>query len=152
MTTPDTVLAAPNAVQPAAAPAPPGCTACGNPSYVHWQRRLNPDEITEQQAAEQARRDAELAEWQQIVDSLAGTDTPTPPRPEYGPLPDCADYTRTIYACLSHAIAQDAAAHIHQGTCTAPDPAVLPACNCTPEPLPTPDPAPEPRPLPPGWS
>ncbi|MGE7439615.1 hypothetical protein [Kitasatospora sp. NPDC001175] len=37
-----------------------------------------------------------------------------------------------VYACALHAIGLDAAAHIHQTTCTAPDPAHVPACNCTP--------------------
>jgi hypothetical protein len=45
-----------------------------------------------------------------------------------------------VYACGPHAIGLDAAAHIHQATCTAPDPARVPACSCTPTALPQ-DPA-----------
>jgi hypothetical protein len=132
-------------------PTGPTCAACTDPAIVHWQRRLTADEIAAEQAKEQARRDGVLTEWQQIVDSLAGSDTPAPPKPDFGPLPDCADYTRTVYGCYNHAITHDSAALIHRATCTAPDPNTVPACNCTPEPAPQPDPDPESLPLPPGW-
>lgn len=122
------------------APAGPTCSLCGGPAIVHWRRRLTLDEIAAEQAKEQARRD----------EVIALADKQLPP-PEFGPLPDCADYVRVVYGCLSHYVTKDAAARIHQATCTAPDPAVLPACNCTPEPAPEPEPDPEPAPLPPGW-
>ena len=43
-----------------------------------------------------------------------------------------------VYACGTHAITLDLAAHIHQSTCSGPNAAALPACDCTPEPLPVP--------------
>jgi len=132
-------------------PTGPTCAACNDAALVHWQRRLTPDEISAEQAREQARRDEALAQWQQIVDSLDGSDQAPPPKPDFGPLPDCLDYTRTVYGCYHHAITRDSAALVHRATCTAPDPATIPACNCTPEPAPEPDPAPEPPQLPPGW-
>lgn len=61
--------------------------------------------------------------------------------------------TRAVYGCVQHAITLDGAAHIHQPTCPAPDPALLPACGCTPEPLPPPEPlTPPTNALPPGWT
>lgn len=61
--------------------------------------------------------------------------------------------TDAVFGCPVHAITVDAAAHVHVPTCTAPDPARVPACNCTPEPLPPgrmPDPATQT--LPTGWT
>lgn len=116
------------------------CTACGSPSVVHWLRRLTPAEIATEQNKEQARRDkvAELADPQQ-------------PPLVFPPLPDHADSTHAVYGCLHHAITREAASEIHQASCTAPDPALLPGCNCTPEPA-VPDPDPVLPPLPPGWA
>lgn len=118
------------------------CALCGDTARVHWQRRLTPDEVAAEQAKEQARRD--------LVTKLAD---PQLSPPEFGPLPDCADWTHIVPACHAHAIHghDNAAARIHQGTCTAPDPADLPGCNCEPEPLPEPEPEPGPVALPPGW-
>jgi hypothetical protein len=122
----------------------PTCTAtgCTEPALVHWQRRLTPDEISDEQAKEQARRDrlTELADKQM-------------PPPDFGPMPDCLDWTRAVYACMSHAIdGQDGAgARIHQATCTAPNPSDLPGCNCTPEQPPQAVPEPATPQLPPGW-
>jgi hypothetical protein len=66
---------------------------------------------------------------------------------------DDAGHTDAVYACAVHAITLDLAAHIHQPTCPAPDPAHLPACGCDPEPLPPPEPlAPAPITLPTGWT
>lgn len=45
-----------------------------------------------------------------------------------------------VYACGEHAISMDAAAQVHAADCTAPDPKLVPACGCTPEPLPAPEP------------
>jgi hypothetical protein len=50
------------------------------------------------------------------------------------------EHTDAVYSCGPHAITLDAAAHIHQAACTAPDPATAPACTCTPEPLPPEEP------------
>lgn len=123
------------------APAINGCTLCGEPARVHWLRRLTPTEISVEQAIEQGRRDAALL----LAD-------PQLPAPDFGPLPTCEDYTHTVYGCVHHAIAQDAAALVHLATCTAPDAAHLPGCNCTPENAPEPPPAVPTPPLPPGWS
>lgn len=129
--------------QPDIAPTPaqgPACTLCGGPAVVHWQRRLTADEVAVEQAKEQARRD----EITRLAD-------PQQPPPEFGPLPDCADYTAAVHGCIGHAITLNAASLVHQGTCTAPTEADLPGCNCTPEKAPQPDPDPEPVQLPAGW-
>lgn len=123
-----------------APPAGPACTLCGGPAVVHWQRRLTADEVGDEQAKEQARREQVLA--------LADPDKPLP---EFGPLPDCADYTRAVHGCLRHAITLDAASLVHQGACTAPAEADLPGCDCTPEAAPGADPEPPAQELPPGW-
>lgn len=120
----------------------PACTLCGEPAVVHWQRRLTPDEIAAEQTKEQTRR-----AW------LTDLADPQQPPPQFGPLPDCADWTTVVYACHPHAIhgGDNAAARIHQGACTAPDAGDLPGCNCEPEPLPEPEPEPVAAVLPPGW-
>jgi hypothetical protein len=48
----------------------------------------------------------------------------------------------------------DAAALVHASSCTAPNEADLPGCDCTPEPLPEPEPVDEPAPtlLPEHWT
>lgn len=122
------------------APGGPACGLCGDPAVVHWQRRLTPDEVAAAQQLEQERRDeaAPLAD-------------PQLPPPDFGPLPDCADWTRIVHGCTQHAIGLDAATLIHRAGCTAPDAADLPGCNCTPEPAPEPPAEPEPAPLPAGW-
>lgn len=61
--------------------------------------------------------------------------------------------TDAVYACAAHPILIDLAAQVHQPSCTAPDPAVVPACGCTPEPLPPPEPLSAPVvTLPSGWT
>lgn len=45
-----------------------------------------------------------------------------------------------VFACTDHAITLDLAALVHQPTCTAPNLANLPLCDCTPEPAPAPEP------------
>lgn len=122
------------------APGGPACALCGDAAVVHWQRRLTPDEVAAVQQIEQDRRDQVLL--------LADPDKPLP---EFGPLPDCADYTRAVHGCISHAITLDAAALVHQGACTAPAADGLPGCDCTPEQPPQSDPGDEPAPLPEGW-
>lgn len=118
-----------------------GCTLCGATARVQWLRRLTADEVAEQQALEQARRD----------EILLNAD-PQLPVPTFPPMPDFADAVRAVYGCVNHAVGQDAAALIHGADCTAPDPKVLPHCNCTPEPAPAPDVDPDPLPLPAGWN
>jgi hypothetical protein len=57
--------------------------------------------------------------------------------------------TRTVYACVAHAITLAAAALVHASNCAAPHA----DCDCTPEPA-VPPPAPEPAPartLPDTW-
>jgi hypothetical protein len=43
------------------------------------------------------------------------------------------DHIDAVFACGPHAITLDAAALVHQPTCPAPNPALLPDCGCTPE-------------------
>lgn len=114
---------------PAPTPPPTGptCTLCGAPAVVNWQRRLTDNELDAHIALEQEKRDQRLL----LAD-------PQQPAPDFGPLPTAADCTAPVYACGPHAIAMDAAALVHQGTCTAPSEADLPGCGCTPEPAPQP--------------
>ncbi|MFB7907637.1 hypothetical protein ACFC1T_14490 [Kitasatospora sp. NPDC056076] len=59
-------------------------------------------------------------------------------------------HTTAVFACDSHAISIDAAAHIHTSTCTAPGPG---GCTCTPEPIQPCAPVQATPPnLPPGWA
>lgn len=46
--------------------------------------------------------------------------------------PADASSTVPVYACTSHEISMDLAALRHQATCTAPNLAELPKCDCTP--------------------
>jgi hypothetical protein len=109
-------------------PPPPDCYAsdCTTPSLVHWQRRLTPAEVEAAHQAEQQRRD----------------DRETP-FPDGIPLPDPAEMSHLVHACGQHAIGIDAAALIHQKTCSGPDSPALPACDCTPEKQPEPRVRPE---------
>lgn len=129
--------------QPGVAPAPveprptgPTCASCAEPAIVHWLRRPTDDELAEVISAEQSRREQVLL----LAD-------PQLPAPEFGPLPTGDGMTRTVYACGPHAITMDAAALVHASSCTAPNDADLPGCDCTPEPLPQP-PVEEARPAP----
>jgi hypothetical protein len=124
---------------PELAPAGPACTLCGAPAVVHWQRRLTHDEVAVEQAIEQGRRNA--------ADFLADPQQPPMPWP---PLPDCADWTRIVHRCMVHAITKDAAALVHQATCTAPG-ADLPGCDCVPEAAAKAGPEPAAAELPAGW-
>lgn len=48
------------------------------------------------------------------------------------------DLRRVIEACARHAIGIDLAARVHAATCSGPESADLPRCDCDPEPLPGP--------------
>ncbi|MFJ8345034.1 hypothetical protein ACIQ9J_01395 [Streptomyces sp. NPDC094153] len=92
---------------------------------MQWQRRPTDDEIDAAITVEQSRRDYA----RQMAD-------PQAPAPDFGPLPTGNDTTIAVYACGQHAISMDAAARVHASSCTAPNDADLPDCDCTPEPLP----------------
>lgn len=132
MTTPDPA--------PAITGGGPACTLCGADAVVNWQRRLTEAEVAEAQGIEQDRRQERLL----LAD-------PQLPPLDFGPLPDCADWTHAVYGCDQHGINKPAASHVHQATCTAPQVANLPGCDCTPEPHPQAPPEPEPVVLPAGW-
>ncbi|WP_019059950.1 hypothetical protein [Streptomyces prunicolor] len=106
-------------------PAGRGCSACGAPAKVHWQRRPTCDELDEILRAETNRR----------VQALKLADVQKP-APVFPPLPNAVDTTRIVHACGAHAISLEAAALIHASCCTAPNEADLPGCDCTPEPRP----------------
>ncbi|MFJ8606384.1 hypothetical protein ACIRH0_04220 [Streptomyces sp. NPDC093675] len=121
----------------------PGCSGpgCLVPPLVQWQRRPTEAELGAAVAKEQARREQ----------LLAAADPEQPP-PVFGPLPTLQDVTVSRFGCGTHAIAIDLAALIHGPDCTAPDPTLLPGCNCTPEPPPETGPLhSEPLPLPDHW-
>jgi hypothetical protein len=130
-------VATPSPSPEPATSAGPTCSACGDEAVVNWRRRPTSDELAEHVTAEQSRRDQALL----LAD-------PQLPAPVFPPLPTSDDTTRTIYSCGAHAITMDAAALIHAATCTAPNEADLPGCNCTPEPLPAPEPEPADAPAP----
>ncbi|MFI8535342.1 hypothetical protein ACIGMX_34495 [Streptomyces aquilus] len=96
---------------------------------MSWQRRPTDDELAEIVAAETARREQAVLE----------ADPQLSP-PVFGPLPTAADTTRIVLACAAHAITLDGASRVHASSCTAPNDADLPGCDCTPEPLPEPEP------------
>jgi len=95
---------------------------CGATGVVHWQRRLTSSELGALVTVEEERRRQVLA----LAD-------PEQPRLSFPPLPTAQDCTRAVYACPAHAINLELASHVHQSTCTAPNAAQLPACDCTPE-------------------
>lgn len=99
------------------------CKLCGQPAELQWQRRPTDAELADLDAQETA--------WRDLI--LANSDPANPP--VFGPMPDATNTTMPVYACTTHAITGDLAALIHQASCTAPDMAYLPSCNCTPEPM-----------------
>jgi hypothetical protein len=124
-------------------PSGPGCSfsGCTAAPLVQWQRRPTKAELAPVVAAEQDRRDQALA-----------TADPDQPAPEFGPLPTASDTALAVFACGPHAISMDLAALVHAADCLAPEPTVLPGCNCTPEPASAPEPMhTEPRSLPDHW-
>lgn len=134
-------IPAPTAPAPPA-PTGPDCALCDTEALVHWLRRLTDAELAAHIALAQENRDQRLL----LAD-------PQLPPPTFGPLPTAADCTRPVYSCGPHAVTMDAAALVHQGTCTAPAEADLPGCNCTPESPPQPQPAEdEPSRLPEHWT
>jgi hypothetical protein len=127
--------------EPVPPPSGPACVLCAEPALVNWLRRPTDDELAEVVKAEQDRRDQ--------IRLLAD---PQLPEPEFGPLPTAEGTTRTVYACGPHAISMDAAALVHASSCTAPNDADLPGCDCTPEPPPDAPPEEEPvQALPDHW-
>ncbi|MFJ6540506.1 hypothetical protein ACIQMP_07660 [Streptomyces sp. NPDC091385] len=104
--------------EPDPAPQGPSCHGCDEPAVVHWQRRPTATELAELHQVEEDRR----AHARTLAD-------PQQPDPVFPPLPTPDDTTIAVYACARHAIPLEAAAHIHQSTCT--------GCDCTPEKLPT---------------
>lgn len=118
------------------APAGPRCTACPDWAIVQWRRRLTDAELAAHITLEQEKRDERLL----LAD-------PQLPPPEFGPLPQADECTTPVFACGPHAIDMDAAALVHASSCTAPNEADLPGCDCTPEPLPEPEPVDEPAPM-----
>ncbi|MGV9427067.1 hypothetical protein ACWDO7_22625 [Streptomyces sp. NPDC003656] len=131
----------PAAPEPASAPtalptppAGPACSACAAPAVVHWQRHPTDDELAALHQVEEDRR----AHARLLAD-------PQQDPPVFPPLPTAGDTLIAVYACGRHAITLEAAAHIHQSCCTAPNDADLPGCDCTPEPLPTAPETEEPR-------
>jgi hypothetical protein len=136
---PSPELPAPAPVEPL--PTGPTCAACPEPAIVHWLRRPTDDELAEVVQAERDRREQALL----LAD-------PQLPAPAFGPLPSAEGMTRAVYACGPHAITMDAAALVHASSCTAPNDADLPGCDCTPEPPPDAPPEEEPvQALPDHW-
>lgn len=97
---------------------------CTNPAAFQWQRRPTDAELAPIVAAE--------VQWREEISALY----PDYAQPDFGPLPDATNTTVPVYACQIHEIDLDLACHVHQSVCTAPNPANLPGCDCTPEPLP----------------
>jgi hypothetical protein len=117
-------------------PPPPTCyaTGCTADSLVHWQRRLTAAEVELAHRAEQQRCDDREV-----------------PFPDGIPLSDPAEMSHLVHACGLHAIDMEAAALVHQGTCSGPDSPALPECDCTPEQPPAPPARPE-QELPAHWT
>jgi hypothetical protein len=118
------------------------CTLCGSAAVVQWAKRPT--------AAELASAASLVTERHAERVLLADPQLAPPVSPA---LPTATDTTVPVYACVNHAITLDGASLIHASTCTAPNVANLPHCDCTPEPpiasVPsTPDPV---AVLPPGW-
>jgi hypothetical protein len=109
---------------------------------VGWSRRLTDDETAAVVEAEEKRRAWEIM----LADPELGP-------PEFGPMPTGEGMTAPVYGCLDHAIGIEAASRIHEATCTAPNPAQLPDCDCTTEtPAYEPLEAEDARPLPDTWA
>lgn len=119
----------------------PVCKACSADAVVHWSRRPTAAELSDLLAAETARR----------ADIVALSDPDNPPA--FAPMPTTDCFALPVYACAAHGLTIDLAAHVHANTCTAPNPASLPHCDCTPESLPAPEivQAGSPTDLPIGW-
>jgi hypothetical protein len=116
-------------------------SSCANPAVVQWSRRPTAAELSALIYAEQSRRDEVLL--------LASPDLPTP---SFGDLPTTAGTVVPVFGCLQHAVSVDLAPFVHLSTCTAPNPATLPKCDCSPEPLPQSAIIPPAPALPSGWS
>lgn len=135
MTTPDPIGPEPVAFKPHPPSPRPGCSTCGAQAIAQWRRRPTETELAALVSAEEARRAEAML--------LADPDRP----PVFPPLPTVDDTTMAVYGCAEHAIHMDAAAQIHEATCS--------GCDCEPEPLPEPTPMPGTGPtitLPTGWT
>lgn len=113
---------------PSPGSAGPACRACGEAAVVNWTRRLTEDELA-----------ALVEQEQQNRDQLTALAPPEQP-PVFGPMPTLANSTQIVHACATHSISLDLATLVHQCTCTAPNDATLPGCDCTPESLPESEP------------
>lgn len=50
------------------------------------------------------------------------------------------EHTEVVHACPNHTITLALGSRIHAAQCSAPNPADLPGCDCSPEEQPTPEP------------
>ena len=124
-------LATPSPVPAPAYSGRPACALCGADALANWRRRPTDDELALFQQAEESRRETRRL----LAD-------PQLPAPDFGPLPTAEETTMAVYACGPHAITLDSAALVHASSCTAPNEADLPHCDCTPETAPPAEPAP----------
>ncbi|MEU6340295.1 hypothetical protein ABZ883_05000 [Streptomyces sp. NPDC046977] len=118
----DTLITPPSPAPEPTGPSGPACALCGAPALVHWNRRLTDDEYADYERVELSRRAARRF--------LADPDRPAP---TFRPLWDRGDTLHPVHACGKHAITMEAAALIHASSCTAPNEADLPGCDCVPE-------------------
>jgi hypothetical protein len=97
---------------------------CDQNAALQWTRRPTEAELETIVAAEEQRR----------ADLLAISEPNNPPN--FPTLPTAADTTVPAYGCVTHEVSGDLSVRVHQASCTAPNPANLPGCDCTPEPAP----------------
>ena len=98
------------------------CRLCGASALANWTRRPTAAELAATVALVQQQQSAMLA----LAD-------PTLPPPVFPALPTATNTTTTVFACAAHAVSLALASQVHQSTCTAPNAATLPGCDCTPE-------------------
>jgi len=78
-------------------------SGCTNTAVLVWKRRMTADELAAAQA-------------QQPDSSVTEANSYTP-----------------LYGCSEHLLTADLAAQMHASTCTSPNLANLPSCDCRPE-------------------